>query len=159
MPPIDKIEKIAENLVNTHAHGDHTGSNAEFPAEVEIVAQENTLARMQTMSIFEAEVSKVGLPDKTFKNRLTLFRGKDAVDLYYYGNAILSWQDFTRYAELTRLLLMHERAAFEAGLSPEQTFADFRPPVEFDDLDRVGSSFGGVSAVQTTFDELRRSRD
>lgn len=134
-PPVDKIEKVAENLyriaggggnsavwvradgvllvdtkvagngqklldlihsvtnkpvthiVNTHTHGDHTGSNSFFPAIVEVVAQANTAANMQKMDIFKTEEGKVGLPDRTFGDSMTLFSGKDAVDLYYFGPA------------------------------------------------------------------------
>src|SRR5437773_58877 len=43
---LDAIKKVTDkpvtHIVNTHTHFDHTGSNAEFPASVEIVVQENT---------------------------------------------------------------------------------------------------------------------
>ena len=78
-------DKPVTHIVNTHTHGDHTGSNAEFPASVEIVVQENTKANMEKMDAFKSEAGKVGLPDKTFKDKMTLLSGKDAVDLYYFG--------------------------------------------------------------------------
>lgn len=88
---LDQIKKVTSkpitHIINTHTHGDHTGSNAFFPAAVEIVAQENTLGHMQQMPAFQSDAGKVGLPDRTFKDRLTLFSGKDAVDLYYFGAA------------------------------------------------------------------------
>src|SRR2546426_293139 len=56
-------------------------------AQVEVVAHENTKANMERMPVFRSESGKVGLPDRTFKDRTTLFSGKDAVDLYYFGAA------------------------------------------------------------------------
>ena len=41
-----KIKKVTDKpvttIINTHTHGDHTGSNEGVPASVEIVAHENT---------------------------------------------------------------------------------------------------------------------
>lgn len=70
-------------IINTHTHGDHTGSNEFFPAAVEIVAQENTKANMQRMDAFKSHPE--ALPDRTFKDRLQLFNGADRIDLYYFG--------------------------------------------------------------------------
>ena len=86
---LDQIKKVTDkpitHIVNTHTHGDHTGSNAFFPASVEIVTQANTSANMAKMPAFQAADGKVGLPDRTFDDKLTLFSGKDSVDLYYFG--------------------------------------------------------------------------
>ena len=88
---IDQVRTITDkpitHIINTHTHPDHVGSNSEFPANVEIVAHENARASMQKIDVFMSEAGKVGLPDRTYKDRLTLFTGKDAVDLYYFGAA------------------------------------------------------------------------
>jgi len=88
---LDQIKKVTDkpitHIVNTHTHGDHTGSNSFFPARVEIVTQENTSANMAKMPAFQAADGKVGLPDRTFKDKMTLFSGKESVDLYYFGAA------------------------------------------------------------------------
>jgi cyclase len=85
---MDKIRSVTDKpvttIVNTHTHGDHTGSNEFFPASVEIVAQENTKANMQKMDAFKGDKAQF-LPDKTFKDRMTLFSGADQIDLYYFG--------------------------------------------------------------------------
>ena len=87
----DQIRSVTDkpitHIVNTHTHGDHTGSNMFFPASVEIVTQVNTKTNMEKLEAFKSETGKVGLPDRTFKDKLTLFRGRDAVDLYYFGAA------------------------------------------------------------------------
>jgi glyoxylase-like metal-dependent hydrolase (beta-lactamase superfamily II) len=86
---LDAVKKVTDkpitHIVNTHTHGDHTGSNMFFPASVEVVVQDNTKANMERMDAFKSDTGKVGLPDKSFKDRMTLLSGKDAVDLYYFG--------------------------------------------------------------------------
>jgi glyoxylase-like metal-dependent hydrolase (beta-lactamase superfamily II) len=85
---LDRIKTVTDKpvttIINTHTHGDHTGSNTMFPATVEIVAHENTKANMEKMDAFKGEGAK-GLPKKTYKDKMTLGTGKDRVDLYYFG--------------------------------------------------------------------------
>ena len=85
---IAKIKAVTSKpittIINTHTHGDHTGSNEFFPASVEVVAQENTKANMEKMDAFKGDKAQF-LPDKTFKDKLTLFSGADQIDLYYFG--------------------------------------------------------------------------
>jgi glyoxylase-like metal-dependent hydrolase (beta-lactamase superfamily II) len=76
--------KPVTTLINTHTHGDHTGSNEGFPASVNIVAQENTKALMAKMDAFKGEKAQF-LPKQTYKDHLTLGSGKDRVELYYFG--------------------------------------------------------------------------
>jgi len=71
-------------IVNTHTHGDHTGSNEGFPTSVEIVAHENTKANMMRMDAFKGDGAAF-LPKRTFTDRLSLLAGKDRIDLYYFG--------------------------------------------------------------------------
>ena len=88
---LDQIRKITDqpvtHIVNTHSHPDHTGSNAFFDAQVEVVTHENTKANMEKMPAFQSDSGKIGLPDRTINDRTTLFSGKDAVDLHYFGPA------------------------------------------------------------------------
>jgi len=101
-PILDKIKELTDKpittLINTHTHGDHVSGNVEFPATVDIVVQENTKTNMEKMipnstaqdqkvpaaTIFQANNGR-GLPKRTFKDKMTLFRGADQVDLYYFG--------------------------------------------------------------------------
>src|SRR5687768_15480453 len=86
---LDQVRTVTDkpitHILNTHTHGDHTGSNTFFPANVEVVTHANTAANMARMPEFQTAEGKVGLPDRTFKDRLTLFSGQEAVDLYYFG--------------------------------------------------------------------------
>jgi cyclase len=77
-------DKPVTTIINTHTHGDHVGSNEYFPATVEVVAHENTKANMVKMPMFEGAQSQF-LPDRTYKDRLTLLTGPDRIDLYYFG--------------------------------------------------------------------------
>jgi len=85
---LDKIHTVTNKpivrIINTHTHGDHTGSNSFFGPTVDIVAQENTSANMAKMAAFKGDNERF-LPKKTFKDKLTLGSGKDQIDLYYFG--------------------------------------------------------------------------
>jgi len=88
---LDQVKSVTDkpitHIINTHTHGDHNGSNTFFPASVEIVVQENTAANMQKMPAFQEAANKHGLADRTYKDRLTLLSGNDAIELYYFGPA------------------------------------------------------------------------
>jgi glyoxylase-like metal-dependent hydrolase (beta-lactamase superfamily II) len=100
-PILDKIKTLTNKpvttIINTHTHGDHVSGNVEFPANVEIVVQENTKTNMQQMkgpagiaqqgaptNIFKENNGK-GMPTKTFKEKMSLGSGADQIDLYYFG--------------------------------------------------------------------------
>jgi glyoxylase-like metal-dependent hydrolase (beta-lactamase superfamily II) len=71
-------------LINTHAHGDHVSGNVEFPATVDVVTQENTKANMEKLDIFKQNNNQ-GMAKRTFKDRMTIGKGADQIDLYYFG--------------------------------------------------------------------------
>jgi cyclase len=71
-------------LINTHTHGDHVSGNVEFPATVDIVVQENTKANMEKMPIFKEHNGR-GMAKRTFKDKMTIGKGADRIDLYYFG--------------------------------------------------------------------------
>jgi glyoxylase-like metal-dependent hydrolase (beta-lactamase superfamily II) len=102
-PILAKIKELSPKpvttIINTHTHGDHVSGNVEFPASVDIVVQENTAANMKQMrpvtglskpgapappNIFVQNNGR-GLPKRTFKDRMTLFKGPDQIELYYFG--------------------------------------------------------------------------
>lgn len=100
---LTKIKKITDKpvttIINTHTHGDHTGSNEGFPASVEIVAHENTKANMAKMDAFKGEKAQF-LPKKTYADKLTLGSGKNRVDLYYFGAGHTNGDTFVVYPAL-----------------------------------------------------------
>jgi glyoxylase-like metal-dependent hydrolase (beta-lactamase superfamily II) len=83
---LDQIKTVTNKpvttIINTHTHGDHTGSNDTFPASVDVVAQDNTKANMAKMT---PAIKPAGMPDHTFKDKMSLNAGADRVDLYYFG--------------------------------------------------------------------------
>jgi cyclase len=100
---LDQVKSVTSKpvttIINTHTHGDHTGSNGFFPATVEFVAHENTKANMLRMDAFKAADAK-GLPSRTYENRLTLGTGKDRVDLYHFGAGHTNGDTFVVYPAL-----------------------------------------------------------
>lgn len=88
---LEQVKSVTDrpvtHIINTHTHGDHNGSNVYFPATVEIVTHENTSANMQKMPAFQDAANKHGLPDRTYKDRMTLLSGNESIDLYYFGPA------------------------------------------------------------------------
>jgi cyclase len=87
-PILDKIKELTPKpvttVINTHAHGDHVSGNVEFPATVEVIVQEQTKANMEKLPIF-AQNENRGLPKRTFKDKLTIGRGADQIDLLFFG--------------------------------------------------------------------------
>ena len=77
-------DKPVTTIINTHTHGDHVGSNEYFPASVEVVAHENTKANMEKMDMFMGGKAQF-LPDRTYKDKVTLLGGPDRIDLYHFG--------------------------------------------------------------------------
>ena len=98
-PLIDKIGELTSSpvttIINTHTHFDHVSGNIEFPASVDVVAHENAarlMAEWNPVTGFPGSFTNVfaqsggqGLPTITFSERMTLGRGDDQVDLYYFG--------------------------------------------------------------------------
>lgn len=115
-PIIDKVKELTAKpittIINTHTHYDHVSGNVEFPATVDVVVQENTKANMERMgpvlgresvssgpSIFNEHGGR-GLPKRTFKDRLTLGKGADQIDLYYFGRGHTNGDAFVVFPAL-----------------------------------------------------------
>lgn len=85
---LEKIKSVTDKpittIINTHTHADHTGSNNDFPAAVEVIAHENAKRSMEAMPAFMGD-GKQFLPDRTFKDKLSVLTGNDKIDLYYFG--------------------------------------------------------------------------
>ena len=83
------VEQVTDlpvtTIINTHAHPEHAGSNAEFPDAVTIVAHANARAAMLRDGLY-AEGGP-GLPTTTFTDRYSLLDDLDRIDLYHFGPA------------------------------------------------------------------------
>jgi cyclase len=101
---LERIRKVTPKpvttIINTHTHGDHTGSNPGFPATVDIVTHENTKTNMEKMKEFQGGA---GLPKRTYKDRLTLFSGKDRIELYHFGAGHTNGDTFIYYPAIRTL--------------------------------------------------------
>jgi cyclase len=124
-PLLEKIKSVTDKpvvrIINTHTHGDHVSGNVDFPATVDIVVQENTRATMEVRrpvtglpppppgpSIFEQNNGK-GLPKRTFKDSMTIGKGADQIDLYYFGRAHTGGDAFVVFRPLR---VLHTGDAF-----------------------------------------------
>ena len=124
-PLLDKIKSVTDKpvvrIINTHTHGDHVSGNVEFPASVEVVVQETTKANMEAMravtglpapppgpTIFQRNNGR-GLPTKTIKDKLTIGKGGDQIDLYFFGAAHTGGDAFVVFRSLRT---MHSGDAF-----------------------------------------------
>ncbi len=101
-PLLDKIKTLTDKpvttIINTHTHFDHVSGNVEFPATVDVIAHENTKTYMEQANpvyglqtgpqtnLFKESGGK-GMPKRTFKDKLTLGRGAEQIDLHYFGPA------------------------------------------------------------------------
>jgi cyclase len=87
-PILAKIKELTPKpvtlLINTHTHGDHVSGNVEFPGSVDVVVQANTKTNMEKMPIFK-DNNNNGMAKRTFTDRMTIGKGADQIDLYYFG--------------------------------------------------------------------------
>lgn len=102
-PILNKIKELTPKpittLINTHTHGDHVSGNVEFPASVEVIAQENTKVNMEKMPIFK-EHNNVGMAKRTFKDKMSIGTGADQIDLYYFGRGHTNGDAFVVFPAL-----------------------------------------------------------
>ena len=80
---IDQLEMVTDEpivyVVNTHYHGDHSGSNALMQkGGARVVASENARVKM-------VEGDQPGLPDLTLDEHMRIHIGGVPVDIYYFG--------------------------------------------------------------------------
>lgn len=87
---LDQVRTITDKpittIISTHNHPDHVGSNGffrkKFP-KIRIIAQANTKKWMEANPKYKPNM----MPNVTFKKRMTIGKGDDRVELYYFGVA------------------------------------------------------------------------
>ena len=139
-------------IINTHAHLDHTGGNVALPRVTDIIAHEHTRAAMQKMDAFSGRNAKF-LPNKTVGDKMSLFEGRDRIDLYYFGPGHTN-------GDLVVVLPGHE-IAYLGDLFPLKTAA---PVIDVanggsgvalpDTLDRALREIKGVTRIVTGHEPL-----
>ena len=156
-PLLDKIKTLTDKpvtmIINTHTHGDHVSGNVEFPATVDVVTHENTKAGMEQMratfsvtppqtpatNIFKENKGR-GLPKRTFKDRMTLGRGAEQIDLYYFGAGHTNGDAFVVFPALRT---MHAGDIFA------------RKSIPFLDSNNGGSGVAIADTLQKAHDTIR----
>ncbi|HEV2856735.1 MAG TPA: MBL fold metallo-hydrolase [Thermoanaerobaculia bacterium] len=95
-PLADKIRAALKGInpgklkfvLNTHYHGDHTGSNPQFGPEAPIIAQENVRKRLASGTSVRGEkvepMTAAGLPVITFEDAVSVhFNGEEIKAIHY----------------------------------------------------------------------------
>jgi cyclase len=157
---LDAIEAVTDRpvttIINTHAHADHAGANAEFPGVVDIIAHPNAKATLLRMA--GATGSERGLPTRTVGDRLSLFEGRDRIELYYFGAGHTDGDLIVVFPE--------KRIAYFGDLFPSKSApvvdtANGGSAVAFPEtLARAAASLTGIAQVVTGHEEgLAAGRD
>ena len=146
---LDKVKSVTTKpvmmIINTHTHGDHVGSNSAFTGSVEFVAHENCKASMEKMPAFQSEEGKKFLPGKTFSDKLSLLKGSDKIDLYYFGRGHTGGDTLVVFPALRT---MHSGDLFAGKQAPIIDTNNGGSGIEYPNtLMKAASGIKGVDAV------------
>lgn len=144
---MDKVKTVTDKpvttIINTHTHGDHVGSNEFFPASVEVVTHENTRANMEKMDAVKSKPQ--AMPDRTYKDTLSLLSGKDRIDLHHFGPAHTNGDTYVVFPQLS---VMHAGDTFPGKSLPFMDGGNGGSGVAFSDtLEKAAKSIKGVTTV------------
>ncbi len=163
---LDRVKSVTNKpitrVINTHTHGDHTGSNEFFGASIERVVQENTRTNMSRMDEFKGAKAAL-LPNRTYKDRLTLGSGKDQIDLYHFGPGHTNGDTFVVFTAL-RTMHVGDMFAWKAlpYIDPDNGGTVVGHPQTLtkvlDSVKNVDSIINGHIPV-STWNDLREFRD
>lgn len=157
-PILAKIKELTPKpvttIINTHSHGDHVSGNVEFPANVEIVAHENTAKYVEAWppvyglanafpNVVKDNGGK-GVPKKLFKDKLTLGKGADQIDLFYFGRGHTGGDAWVVFPALR---VMHAGDMFANKSLPITDLNAGGSGVEFGDT--VQKAYNTVKGVDT----------
>ena len=91
--------KPVTRIINTHAHGDHTGGNTFFGPTVESIVHENAKKNLASQPDYAGDRAKF-LPTRTYKDTLTVGSGKDRIDIHYFGRGHTDGDSFIVFPAL-----------------------------------------------------------
>jgi glyoxylase-like metal-dependent hydrolase (beta-lactamase superfamily II) len=106
-------DKPVSMLINTHVHPDHNGSNDFFKTArptVQVVTHENTGKWVAA----NPKANPAWTPTRTFTDKMTLGKGKDQIDLYYFGPGHTNGDAFVVFTEL-RAMCIGDLMAWNMG--------------------------------------------
>jgi cyclase len=158
-PLLEKIKTVTDKpivrIINTHTHFDHVSGNVEFPATVDVVTHENTKTYMeqanpvyglqtgQQTNIFKENGGR-GMAKRTFKDKMTLGRGADQIDLYYFGPAHTGGD---AYVVFPALRVMHVGDTFPTKDMPIMDKNNGGSAVAFSATLAKAAAVGGVDTI------------
>ena len=171
---LDKIrtftDKPVTTIINTHTHGDHVSGNVEFPGTVEVVVQENTKSNMERMErrdprptetresldIFKTN-NHMGMPTRTFKDTMSIGRGADQIDLYYFG---IGHTNGDLWVVFPALRVMHSGDIFPGKNLPNIDLVNGGSGLEWGNtLAKAHSGIKNVDAIITGHSTLMTMQD
>jgi glyoxylase-like metal-dependent hydrolase (beta-lactamase superfamily II) len=150
-PLADKIREALKGIgnhklrfiLNTHWHGDHTGSNAVFGPEATIIAQTNVRRRLEGGGVVVGNkvdpVTKEALPVITFDESLSIYLNGEEIKAMHVPSG---HTDGDSVIYFTGSNVVHMGDQFFNGMFP------------FIDLDSGGSVDGYVKNVATVIEKL-----
>lgn len=128
---IGAVEKLTEApvdfLVNTHAHGDHTGANATLNGKGATIVAHNKLRDRMVAD----ESAAAALPEVTYTDAMTFHLNGHTATVFHVASAHTDGDSVIRFAEAN---IIHAGDAFFNGLFP------------YIDLDSGGSVAGYIAA-------------
>jgi cyclase len=157
---LEKIKTVTDKpvtmIINTHTHQDHTGSNEDFSPTIDIVTHENTKTNMTKMPNFQGDKAKF-LPKKTYKDKLVLGKGKDEIDLYYFGRAHTNGDSFVVFPAVGA---MHSGDAFAGKTTPLIDMNNGGSAVEYGKtLAKAATAIKNVDTIITGHSPLMKPAD
>jgi cyclase len=97
-------DKPVSMIINTHVHPDHNGSNDYFKNArpmIQVVTHENTKKWVAE----NPKANPAWMPDRTFTDKMTLGKGKDQIDLYYFGAGHTNGDAFVVFKDLRAMCI------------------------------------------------------
>jgi len=97
-------DKPVSMIINTHTHPDHNGSNDYFKKArptIEVVAHENTKKWVAANPRSDPAMT----PDRIFTDTLTLGKGRDRIDFYYFGAGHTNGDAFVVFPSLRAMCI------------------------------------------------------
>ncbi|HEY7189552.1 MAG TPA: MBL fold metallo-hydrolase [Vicinamibacterales bacterium] len=97
-------DKPVSMIINTHTHPDHNGSNDYFKKArptIEVVAHENTKKWVAANPKSDPAMT----PDRIFTDKMTLGKGKDRIDFYYFGAGHTNGDAFVVFPSLRAMCI------------------------------------------------------
>jgi hypothetical protein len=152
---LDRVKTVTTKpvvrVINTHTHGDHTGSNAFFGVTIDSIVQENTRAYVDTWNggSVVAHPNTLASAVANIKNVDTIINGHIPV---------ATWNDLREYADFSKDFVTWGESQMKAGKTVEQAAAEYKVPARFNGYrTSVNENFGSPKEnLQILYSELKK---